>query len=155
MKLFNRLVPERPRWLHRLYAWYGAYPWLQCPVCRGRFGSHEWRDIDGNSSVIPDLERPAGSTRTIPICPPCTRAGRGIQSPVWSLIMDHGRTYTLEEAAAELARQECEKDGHDYSVISTRSLDELAGHPLNVKCDRCGFYWQVGEGSRVDARFRP
>lgn len=51
--------------------------------------------------------------------------------------------YTLAEARREIARQHCWEHGHDYSVISSRCMQDLAGQPINVQCDRCGTYWPV------------
>jgi hypothetical protein len=43
-------------------------------VCREPFGGHEWRDIDGMPSSVPDPERP---NHHYGICPDCTRDGYG------------------------------------------------------------------------------
>ncbi len=53
------------------------------------------------------------------------------------------KRYTLAEAAAELARRECQEDGHDFSVLWHRSYDDWAGTPMAVQCDRCGEKWSV------------
>jgi hypothetical protein len=60
---------------HRLYAFLGGYFWLPCPLCGNCFGGHEWRDLDGNLSSIPDETTPGLSHG---ICPACTRAGKGV-----------------------------------------------------------------------------
>jgi len=69
----SRLIPYRMRWAHRAFAGAFAYFWLPCPLCGACFGGHEWRDIDGNLSSIPDETTPGLSHG---ICPACTRAGR-------------------------------------------------------------------------------
>lgn len=73
---FARLVPERWRWAHRVFAWAARYAWLPCPLCGREFGGHEWRDIDGMISATPKT----GGGHTA-ICPACTRAGRGERLP--------------------------------------------------------------------------
>ena len=65
--------PAHPRWLNRLWSWLGGWFWSPCPLCGRHFGGHEWRDIRGQTSVIP-AGTPGISTA---ICPWCTRAGRG------------------------------------------------------------------------------
>ena len=61
--------------LARLYAEANGYFWLPCPLCGQMFGGHEWGDIDGKSSTIPDGTGRPGAWRAI--CPNCTIAGRG------------------------------------------------------------------------------
>lgn len=56
------------RWLHRAYAAALGYPWLSCALCRRGFGLHEWRAASSMPNTI------FGGW---PICPRCTRAGRG------------------------------------------------------------------------------
>lgn len=53
------------------------------------------------------------------------------------------KRYTLAEAAAELARRECQENGHDFSVVGHRSYDDWAGTPVAVRCDRCREEWSV------------
>lgn len=65
-------ISRLPRWFHHLRAIIGGYFWLPCPLCGREYGGHEWRDIDGKSSVIPD--RPGQNKG---ICPDCTRRGLG------------------------------------------------------------------------------
>jgi hypothetical protein len=62
---------------HRFYAWVCGYGWLPCPLCGTPFGGHQWRDIGGRSSTIPDPKRPGAPGAGVAICPACTRAGRG------------------------------------------------------------------------------
>lgn len=64
------------KWLHRLYAFFGGYFWLPCPLCGDHFGGHQWRDYDGLSADIDDPSGPEPSSG-LAICPRCTRAGRG------------------------------------------------------------------------------
>ena len=72
---FVQLVPERLRWAHRWYAQTHGYFWLPCVLCGRESGGHEWRDIDGKESSIPDPTE--GPGRSIGICPWCTRESRG------------------------------------------------------------------------------
>ncbi len=51
--------------------------------------------------------------------------------------------YTLDEARTELARQECAADGHNYDVISSRSFENPAGTPVDVRCARCKTHWPI------------
>lgn len=51
-----------------------GYFWIPCPVCREPFGGHEWRDVDGLPSIVPD---PGTRHLHLGICPDCTRAGFG------------------------------------------------------------------------------
>lgn len=54
--------------------------------------------------------------------------------------------YTLEEARAELARQDCRVYGHDFDVIATYSSD---GGPSDVVCSRCSQAWTLAPRSSV------
>jgi hypothetical protein len=65
----------RFRTLNRLYARLFGYFWLPCPLCGQMSGGHEWRDIKGKPSAIPEPGSGPGSFAGI--CPDCTRAGRG------------------------------------------------------------------------------
>lgn len=65
----------RFRTLNRLYARLSGYFWLPCTLCGQMSGGHEWRDIDGNPSAIPNPGGEGGSF--MGICPDCTRAGLG------------------------------------------------------------------------------
>ncbi|MEU4229460.1 hypothetical protein AB0F17_34630 [Nonomuraea sp. NPDC026600] len=48
--------------------------------------------------------------------------------------------WTLESAAAELARRECRASGHNTTMI----LDGMLSHePVAMLCDRCGRTWTV------------
>lgn len=68
----------RNRLGHQLYAALCGYFWLPCPLCSQEFGGHEWRDIDGKSSVITETVGKDGLRETgFGICPDCTEAGRG------------------------------------------------------------------------------
>lgn len=81
--LFARLVPESWRRAHRAFARLAQYAWQPCPLCTREFGGHEWRDIDGKTSLIPN---PASIFGHLGICPACTRAARGHRLPVpWDL----------------------------------------------------------------------
>lgn len=48
-------------------------------------------------------------------------------------------TFTLAEAARELARRECSMHGHDWSVLET-----LGRGPYAITCAQCGESWLVG-----------
>ncbi len=37
-------LPRKPRWLNRLWAMWGSYFWLPCPICGRKFGGHESRE---------------------------------------------------------------------------------------------------------------
>lgn len=75
---FTRLVPERLRRAHRWYAISHGYFWMPCDLCGREFGGHEWRNIDGKWSSVPDPMGQPG--QGIGICPWCTRAGKGWSS---------------------------------------------------------------------------
>jgi hypothetical protein len=49
--------------------------------------------------------------------------------------------YTLAKARAEIAKQECEMEGHLFEVLV------FAGHgePNKVVCARCGRSWRIEE----------
>jgi hypothetical protein len=70
------MIPERFRWAHRLYADLTGFFWAPCPLCGRMSGGHEWRDIDGKPSHIPD----GAPGRFKGICPACTRSGYGYDS---------------------------------------------------------------------------
>ena len=72
-------LPFEPRWMHKIIANALGYFWLPCPLCGEPFGGHEWRDIDGKASSIPDVESPGTHHG---ICPSCTRAGKGWHVPL-------------------------------------------------------------------------
>lgn len=77
---FATAVPFKLRAVHKWYAETFGYFWLPCPLCGQDFGGHEWHDIDGLPSSIPDPDyepSPEAGSRGIGICPTCTRAGRG------------------------------------------------------------------------------
>lgn len=59
-----------------MYARFRGFFWLPCPLCERMFGGHEWRDVGGRPSSVPD---PAAPGESWGICPVCTRAGRGIE----------------------------------------------------------------------------
>lgn len=69
------LVPYRLRAVHRWWAHRAGFFWQPCPLCDRPFAGHEWRDIGGKPSSVPD---PTSPPMHVGICPPCTRAGRGV-----------------------------------------------------------------------------
>jgi len=77
------VVPYRFRRVHRWWAHRAPFFWLPCPLCGEEFGGHEWRDIGGLPSRVPDpMNQPAspsGPVMSVGICPACTRAGRGVE----------------------------------------------------------------------------
>lgn len=50
-------------------------------------------------------------------------------------------TYTLSEARAKIARDECDAHGHDLSVTQVRGFGTC--FPVSVLCDRCHEHWSV------------
>jgi hypothetical protein len=62
------------RLIQRAYAKVHGFFWLPCPVCGREFGGHEWADVDGLPSMVPDDRDPALSHG---ICPDCTMQGYG------------------------------------------------------------------------------
>lgn len=77
------LVPYRFRSVHRWWANRAPFFWLPCSLCGREYGGHEWRDIGGKSSRVPDPlnppKSPNGPFMSVGICPVCTRAGRGVK----------------------------------------------------------------------------
>ncbi|MEU7170270.1 hypothetical protein ABZ949_02110 [Micromonospora tulbaghiae] len=79
-----RFVPYRFRTIHRWWANLAGYFWKPCPLCGKPFGGHEWRDIDGKLSSVPNpMQQPwrqgaYAFTGQVGICPACTRVGRGV-----------------------------------------------------------------------------
>ena len=61
-----RLLPYRPRFVHRAYATLAGYFWLPCVLCDRPFGGHE------SGGDIPDPL--TGPGRGITICSRCTCA---------------------------------------------------------------------------------
>lgn len=47
------------------------------------------------------------------------------------------RRYTLDEARAELARRQCEIEGHDLEIVLT------AYEPTGAVCSRCAASWKI------------
>lgn len=62
-----RVLPRRPRWLHRSYAFLFRYFWLPCPLCYRNFGGHET-----GGALYPDYGTSGGTS----ICLDCARARR-------------------------------------------------------------------------------
>jgi len=83
LEWFGRVVPYRFRAAHAWYARWAGFGWLSCPLCGHEFGGHEWRDIGGLPSAVPDPTftppSEAGPFRSVGICPVCTKAGRGVR----------------------------------------------------------------------------
>lgn len=69
-----RPPPDAPRFVHQAYAWLSNYFWIPCPVCGEPFGGHEWADVDGLPSAVPE---PDQAHMSWGICPTCTAAGYG------------------------------------------------------------------------------
>lgn len=63
--------------------------------------------------------------------------------------MSDEERYTLEEARAELARQDCGVYGHDFDVIATYASD---GGPSDIVCSRCSRSWTVAPRSVFEVR---
>ena len=76
------------RMLNKIYAQLNRYFWLPCPVCGQMFGGHEWKDIEGKISTIPDptaiTVSNTGRDMRVElgkaICPDCTKSGKGKRS---------------------------------------------------------------------------
>jgi len=77
------------RYLNKIYAKFFGYFWLPCPLCGQMFGGHEWEDIDGKPSTIPDPDHMkiflSGISNKnlrialgLAICPDCTKDGKGV-----------------------------------------------------------------------------
>jgi hypothetical protein len=55
-------------------------------------------------------------------------------------------TYILDQAREEPAHQECRADGHDLTLLDTRTFG--GDHaPISVRCDRCERHWSIGPGN--------
>lgn len=59
--------------------------------------------------------------------------------------------YTLAEAKAELARQECVNHGHTYGVLDDRTLGSAPGQPVEVYCSQCETTWPIHRPTFNDA----
>ncbi len=59
-----------------LFRWqvYVRY-WLPCPLCDRPYGGHERAYLTDLPSSVPD---PTNPPCHVAVCPPCTRAGRGV-----------------------------------------------------------------------------
>lgn len=68
---------DAPRPWHQWYAQAAGFFWLPCPLCGSYFGGHEWRDVDGRPSSIPDPDSD-DPRMAVGICPACTKAGLGV-----------------------------------------------------------------------------
>lgn len=55
------------------------------------------------------------------------------------------QTYTLAEARRELARQECQRHGHSWDVVST-----LGDGPVSIVCGTCGWSGSVTMDQRAE-----
>jgi hypothetical protein len=51
-----------PRFLHRSWAFLRGHSWIPCPICKRRFGSHEWGA--GNELWITERD-------SVAVCPRC------------------------------------------------------------------------------------
>ena len=82
LEWFGRVVPYRFRRIHHWYATVAGFFWMPCALCDQEFGGHEWRNIGGKPSSVPDPTQPPpgpnGPFTSVGICPTCTRAGRGV-----------------------------------------------------------------------------
>lgn len=45
-------LPRRPRFINWIWALWGAFFWLPCPICHRNFGGHEGRTGSGSSLMI-------------------------------------------------------------------------------------------------------
>lgn len=62
-----------PRWFNRSYASLFGYFWLPCPLCKKKFGGHEW--FDDNHLMI-NYEESEG------VCPKCGDRAREINKRI-------------------------------------------------------------------------
>lgn len=53
--------------------------------------------------------------------------------------------FTLDEARAELTRQECERYGHSWDVIENRTMGDPTPVPSAIVCTRCRVSHRVVE----------
>lgn len=83
------------RLLHRLYATLGGYFWLPCPLCGREFGGHEWREVGGHLSDIPD-EVVVGFAGGTAICPRCTAAGAGCRAWAANAVTPYRTEYSTD-----------------------------------------------------------
>lgn len=52
------------------------------------------------------------------------------------------QTYTLDQAATELAHRQCRDEGHDLRLFDHRTRG--GEHtPIDVHCDRCRRHWDI------------
>lgn len=63
---------------------------------------------------------------------------------------DTERRFTLDEAAAELRKQECRRFGHDWDVVAYGTLGNggAGAAPVGIRCGRCGWSGRVTMGDR-------
>ncbi len=52
----------KPRFLNRSWAFLRGYSWIPCPICKKRFGGHEWKT--GNELWITERD-------SVAVCPRC------------------------------------------------------------------------------------
>jgi hypothetical protein len=52
----------KPRFLHHSWAFLRGHSWIPCPLCKRRFGSHEWGA--GNELWITERD-------SVAVCPRC------------------------------------------------------------------------------------
>ncbi|GAA4075814.1 hypothetical protein ACFFOS_27930 [Nocardioides kongjuensis] len=58
--------------------------------------------------------------------------------------------FTLADAKLELARQDCAAYGHTWRVVDARTVDQPAGLPIEVVCDRCTVHYAIVSTPTVD-----
>lgn len=74
---FALLVPYAWRAVHRWWAQRHRFFWLPCSMCGREYGGHERDYLSVLPSSVPD---PIHPPCWMGICPPCTRAGKGVAS---------------------------------------------------------------------------
>ncbi len=57
----------KPRFLHRCWAFLRGHAWIPCPICKKRFGGHEWGA--GNELWITERD-------SVAVCPRCVDEAR-------------------------------------------------------------------------------
>lgn len=63
---------------------------------------------------------------------------------------DYGEErYTLDEARAKIALEECREHGHSWDVDEVRTYGDPAGTPIAVRCTNCGETHRIAQDDTV------
>jgi hypothetical protein len=71
----EKIIPYRPRFLNYIWALYGGYFWLPCPLCSKNFSGHEWTVLLSTSY-----------TTGIGVCPKCIIKAEKLNKMQYTLI---------------------------------------------------------------------